>query len=107
MITLAALTLALASTASDPVPAPPAPKGAQIKLATLVPEGSIWDKAFRRMGERWKKETGGRVRTRIYAGGIAGEETLYPDFQEALTFERVIDAIIRSAAAGGWVDVDR
>ena len=37
--------------------------------------------------------------------GIAGEEVLYPDFQEALTIERVIDAILRSSAVGGWVDI--
>lgn len=38
--------------------------------------------------------------------GIAGEETLYPDFQEALSIERVIDAIVRSAAASSWVEID-
>ncbi len=46
-----------------------------LKLATLVPEGSIWDKALREMGDQWKRETQGRVSLRIYAGGVAGSES--------------------------------
>lgn len=48
---------------------------ASLKLATLVPEGSIWDKALREMGDQWKRETQGRVDLRIYAGGVAGSES--------------------------------
>lgn len=50
--------------------------GAQsLKLATLAPQGSIWDQTIRTMGERWSKDTSGRVQLRIYAGGVAGDET--------------------------------
>ncbi len=45
-----------------------------IKLATLVPEGSIWDKAMREMGSQWSATTQGRVTLRIYPGGVAGDE---------------------------------
>jgi len=59
--------------AQHALPVEPGQK-ASIKLATLVPEGSIWDKAFHTMGERWTKDTGGRVKVRIYPGGVAGDE---------------------------------
>ena len=60
-----AAVLALVSTA-----------GAQkIKLATLVPDGSIWDRTLKEMGAQWQKDTGGKVSLRIYAGGVAGDET--------------------------------
>jgi TRAP-type C4-dicarboxylate transport system substrate-binding protein len=45
-----------------------------IKLATLVPEGSVWDKAMREMGAQWSTSTQGRVTLRIYPGGVAGDE---------------------------------
>ncbi len=45
-----------------------------IKLATLVPDGSVWDKALKSMGSEWKRSTGGRVELRIYPGGVAGDE---------------------------------
>lgn len=45
-----------------------------VKMATLAPEGSIWDRILREMGAEWKQETGGEVQLRIYAGGVAGDE---------------------------------
>ena len=38
---------------------------AVVKLATLVPEGSVWDKALRDMGAEWTSSTQGRVSLRI------------------------------------------
>lgn len=57
--------------------AAPSPAGAQtaIKLATLVPEGSIWDKNIKQMGEEWKQGTDGRVTVTVYAGGSQGDES--------------------------------
>lgn len=46
----------------------------RIKLASFVPEGSIWDKQLRQMGEEWKRETEGRVSLKVFAGGQQGEE---------------------------------
>ena len=37
---------------------------AVVKLATLVPEGSVWDKALRDMGAEWTSSTQGRVSLR-------------------------------------------
>ena len=50
-------------------------KSSTIKLATLVPEGSIWDKALREMGDAWRRSSSGSVALRIYPGGVAGSET--------------------------------
>jgi len=43
-----------------------------IKLATLVPNGSLWDKELRAMGNEWRQATDGRVKLTLYAGGVAG-----------------------------------
>lgn len=45
-----------------------------IKLATLVPEGSIWDKNIKQMAEEWKQSTEDRVTVTVYAGGSQGDE---------------------------------
>lgn len=46
----------------------------QVRLASFVPEGSIWDKGLRRMGEEWRRDTDGRVTLTVYPGGQQGEE---------------------------------
>jgi TRAP-type C4-dicarboxylate transport system substrate-binding protein len=45
-----------------------------IKLATVVPEGSVWDKALKQMGTDWSQATGGRVSVTVYGGGSQGDE---------------------------------
>jgi TRAP-type C4-dicarboxylate transport system substrate-binding protein len=45
-----------------------------LKLATLVPEGSVWDKNIKQMAEEWKTATGGRVSVTVFAGGSQGDE---------------------------------
>lgn len=45
-----------------------------IKVATLAPQGSIWDTTLREMGATWAKESAGAVELRIYPGGVAGDE---------------------------------
>jgi TRAP-type C4-dicarboxylate transport system substrate-binding protein len=47
---------------------------AQWKLATLVPDGSIWDQALKEMSAEWSRATDDRVSLRIYPGGVAGDE---------------------------------
>jgi TRAP-type C4-dicarboxylate transport system substrate-binding protein len=46
-----------------------------IKLATLAPDGSSWHEALKDLGQRWAQASGGRVQLKIYAGGVAGDET--------------------------------
>jgi len=45
-----------------------------IKLATLIPSGSVWDKTLKTMGAEWKEATDDRIQLRIYAGGVAGDD---------------------------------
>ncbi|MDH3404133.1 MAG: TRAP transporter substrate-binding protein DctP [Acidobacteriota bacterium] len=50
-------------------------RGEALKLATLVPDGSVWDQALKEMGSEWSAATDGRVSLRIYPGGVAGDES--------------------------------
>ena len=45
-----------------------------IKLGTLAPEGSSWHGLLKEMGQRWSDASGGKVKLKIYAGGVAGNE---------------------------------
>ena len=65
VVAAAAVVLSLAGGASA---------ATTIKLATLVPEGSVWDRELRGMGEAWREATDGRVSLRLYPGGVAGDE---------------------------------
>ena len=58
---------------SDVVPAF-AQQPTTIKLATLVPERSVWGVLLRELTEEWKTITDGRVVARIYPGGVAGDD---------------------------------
>jgi TRAP-type C4-dicarboxylate transport system substrate-binding protein len=46
-----------------------------IKLGTLAPEGSPWHQVIRDIAESWREISGGTVDVRIYAGGVAGDES--------------------------------
>ena len=52
----------------------PATRPVEIKLATVIPEGSSWHRILQDMGEKWKAAPAGGVKLRIFAGGIAGDE---------------------------------
>ena len=43
-----------------------------IKLATVVPDGSIWDKNLKQMAEEWKQATSGRVTVTVFGGATFG-----------------------------------
>jgi TRAP-type C4-dicarboxylate transport system substrate-binding protein len=45
-----------------------------LKLGTLVPEGSPWVDALRRVAAEWDRLSEGKVILKIYPGGIAGDE---------------------------------
>src|SRR5436190_17884090 len=45
-----------------------------IKLATVVPEGSVWDKSLKQMGDDWKEATSGKITVTVYGGGSQGDE---------------------------------
>ena len=79
------------------VPFAPRPAAAQatvVKLATLVPEGSVWDKGLREMGAEWTSTTKGRVTLRVYPGGIAGDE---PDVVRKMRIGQLQAAAVTTA----------
>jgi TRAP-type transport system periplasmic protein len=52
----------------------PAAVAAELKIATVVPEGSAWMREFRAAGKDIQQKTGGRVVLKIYGGGIQGSD---------------------------------
>jgi TRAP-type C4-dicarboxylate transport system substrate-binding protein len=45
-----------------------------VKFATLAPDGSTWMKAMRQFTDEVTAKTAGRVKFKIYAGGVSGDE---------------------------------
>jgi len=74
-----------------------APVPQRIKIGTIVPEGSIWDKAVRRMGAEWKSETDGRVSISVYPGGVAGDE---PDLIRKMRIGQLQGAVLSASGLG-------
>ncbi len=49
--------------------------GAPLRLATLAPKDTSFDKTLRKMGQSWKKDTGGKASLIVYVGGSQGSES--------------------------------
>jgi len=45
-----------------------------IRLGTLVPKDSVWYELLVKMGDDWKKSSGGKIKLDIYPGGEQGDE---------------------------------
>lgn len=45
-----------------------------LKVATLAPPGSSWDKIIVEMNEELKQKTGGALELKVYSGGVQGDE---------------------------------
>lgn len=45
-----------------------------IKIAALAPEGTNWAKTIKNMAKEVKKATDGKVKFKVYYGGVAGDE---------------------------------
>ncbi len=70
------LPLLVLSSLAVALQAPPArAQTVTVKLATLAPDGSTWHEALKDLGARWAERSGGRVQLKVYAGGVAGDET--------------------------------
>ena len=46
----------------------------KIKLGTLAPKDSPWYNGVKRIGQRWRDESNGKIKLKIYPGGVAGDE---------------------------------
>ena len=71
-----------------------------IKLATLAPDGSTWHKTLLEMGGRWTEQTEGRVRLRVYPGGVAGDD---PDMVRKMRIGQIQAAMLTVA---GLAEID-
>lgn len=71
-VAICALFLALFAASARAQTAPEG--GTVIKFATLAPEGSTWMKAMRQFTDETALKTAGRVKFKIYAGGVSGDE---------------------------------
>jgi len=47
-----------------------------IKIGSLAPSGSPWDKGLKQIASEWKKVSKGKVILKIYPGGIVGDESV-------------------------------
>jgi TRAP-type C4-dicarboxylate transport system substrate-binding protein len=73
----------------------------EVKMATLSPDGSPWDKILEDMGKEWEQGTSGRVTLQIYPGGVAGDE---PDILRKMKIGQYHAAALSVA---GLVDIDK
>lgn len=47
----------------------------EIKLGTLAPAGSPWHNLLKETASRWTEISAGKVKLRVYAGGVSGDES--------------------------------
>ncbi|MBE3125099.1 MAG: TRAP transporter substrate-binding protein DctP [Acidobacteria bacterium] len=67
--------LAVLAFAVSNAPASPASSGAVvIKIGSIAPSRSPWDKALEKVARDWERISNGTVQVRIFPGGIAGSE---------------------------------
>jgi TRAP-type C4-dicarboxylate transport system substrate-binding protein len=72
-----------------------------IKLGSLAPEGSPWDKALRRIAADWNAASNGRLRIKVFAGGIAGDE---PSMIRKIRINQLQAAAITGVGLGSIVE---
>ena len=95
------LGMILSVTLMSPTPRAQAQAQATVvKLATLVPDGSVWHKVLRDMGDEWTRGTSSRVGLRIYPGGVAGDE---PDMVRKMRIGQIQAAALTIT---GLADID-
>jgi TRAP-type C4-dicarboxylate transport system substrate-binding protein len=76
-----------------------APIGAlTLKVGSLVPSGSPWDNALRRIAAEWTRLSGGSVSMKIYAAGVAGDE---PDLVRKMRIGQIDAAMITMSGLQG------
>lgn len=46
----------------------------QVRMATVVPQGSLWDESLQYIRQEWRRISGGSVQVTVYAGGTQGDE---------------------------------
>ncbi|MFI5142408.1 MAG: TRAP transporter substrate-binding protein DctP [Thermoanaerobaculales bacterium] len=75
--------------------------GVVLKMATLVPQGTVWHTTLLELGQAWQKASGGQVTLRLYPGGVAGDDT---DVVRKMRLGSLDAGLLTSA---GLAEVDR
>src|SRR5260370_19940491 len=80
----------------------PVPGHAQreIRLATLLPQGSSQYQALEEMGQEWRTASSGKITLTIYAGGTMGSE------EEMVRRMRVGQIQAATLSVGGLSEID-
>ena len=68
-----------------------------IKLGSLAPADSPWDKALLKMALDWQTISKGRVTVKVYSGGIAGDE---PDMLRKMRIGQLQAAAVSGSGLG-------
>jgi TRAP-type C4-dicarboxylate transport system substrate-binding protein len=71
-----------------------------VRMATFVPDGSSWYQILKETAEKWKTASGGRVRVRLFPGGVAGDD------RDVVAKMRLgtLDAAVLTAVGVGEID---
>jgi TRAP-type transport system periplasmic protein len=56
------------------IAAPHAQTAVQVRMATVVPQGSLWDESLQYIRQEWTRISGGSIQITVYAGGTQGDE---------------------------------
>lgn len=65
-----------------------------VKLGTIAPEGSPWVNGLKKLAQDWDQISDGRVKVRIYPGGVAGDD---PDMIRKMRIGQLHGAAITTA----------
>lgn len=61
-----------------------------LKIGSIAPDGSPWDTALKKISAEWKAISGGKIKLKIYPGGIVGNE---PDMIRKMRIGQIQGAI--------------
>lgn len=82
------------------IPSPSASAQTVVKLATLVPDGSVWHEILLDQMQRWESSSDGAVEVRIYPGGVAGDDPAVVRKMRVGQFQ------VAALSVEGLVDID-
>jgi TRAP-type C4-dicarboxylate transport system substrate-binding protein len=99
---VASLVLTLAVALAWPSAPPVEAQGrVLVRMATLVPDGSSWHLILKETAEKWKEVSGGRVRVRLFPGGVAGDD---PDVVRKMRLGTLSASVLTSV---GVAEIDK
>ena len=64
-----------------------------VKVGSIAPDGSPWDRALKKIAAEWKAISGGTIEVKVYPGGIVGNE---PDMIRKMRIGQLQAAIFTS-----------